>query len=390
MAVAEPRAGIEAELAALHRRRGVKWSAHPPDVVAAWIADMDLEVAAPIREYIARAAHSSDLGYPPRLDGDPLPEVFCQRMLARFGWSPDPARVELLGDVVQGLYIALECYARRGDGVLIQTPIYPPFLAAAAETGRRAVTVPLVAGAGGFELDVDATAEAAARARVLMLCNPHNPTGRVLRRAELEALAEIALAHDLVVLADEIHADLVYRGQRHIPFASLGPEIAERTVTFNSATKAFNTAGVRCAVAHFGSVALQRRFNRLPRRIRGGLGILATEVTRLAWTECAPWLADTLARLEDNRDRLAERLARDFPGLVHHRPEATYLAWIDCRGLGLEPDPAAFFLRRARVALEDGARFGEPGRGWVRLNFATSPVMLEEILDRLEGALASR
>jgi len=351
---------------------------------------MDFEVAAPIREFMINATHSSDLGYPPAVDADPLPEIFRARMQQLFHWRPAGARVELLTDIVQGLYIALAQYSEAGQGVIIQTPIYPPFLSAVNEVGRPALYNPLRCGAGGFEIDVDGLRDLLLHhdARILMLCNPHNPTGRVLRRDELEAIAELAVAHDLVVLADEIHADLTYSGHTHIPFASLGPEIEARTVTFYSATKAFNTAGIRCAVAAFGNKDLHALFMRVPRRVRGGLGIFATEVTRIAWTRCATWLARTRERLEANRDHLSARLAANLPDMGYVAPQATYLAWLDCRAFDLTPDPASFLLEHARVALMDGSRFGEPGRGWVRLNFATEPEILDAILDRMSAALA--
>jgi len=373
----------------LHARRGIKWSAHPADVIPAWIADMDFEVAAPIREFLMDAARASDLGYPPALDTDPLAEIFCERMARCYDWRPEIARVELLSDIVQGLYIALDRYSNPGQGVVIQTPIYPPFLSAAKEVGRPALCNPLRLGAHGFEIDLDGLRDLLIHhdARILMLCNPHNPSGRVLRRDELEGIAELALAHDLVVLADEIHADLTYPGHLHIPFASLGPEVAARTVTFYSATKAFNTAGIRCAVAAFGSKDLQARFTRVPRRVRGGMGVFATAVTRIAWTRCEAWLARTRKRLHANRAHLSTRLAADLPELGYVAPQASYLAWLDCRALDLAPDPAGFFLEHARVALMDGSRFGAPGRGWVRLNFATEPEILDSILDRMRAAL---
>jgi len=344
-------------------RRGVKWCAHGDGIIPAWIADMDLPVAEPIREFIRAAAASSDLGYPPRVNCDPLPRVFAERMRQRYGWSPNPQRVELLADIVQGIYIALDRYSAPGDGVLIQTPIYPPFLAAVDETRRRPLLEPLTCDKQGFGIDFARLRARAAEARVLMLCNPHNPTGRVMTRDELTAIAEIAEEHDLIVLADEIHADLAYSGHRHVPFASLGAEVEARTVTFNSAPKAFNTAGIRCAVAAFGSEELHRRFSEVPRRVRGGLGIFATEVTRIAWTECDQWQRSTMATLEANRDHLAARLGVELPALGYRPPEATYLAWLDCRDLDLGARPGGYFLERAGVALEEGERFGEAGRG---------------------------
>jgi cystathionine beta-lyase len=299
----------------------------------------------------------------------------------------------VIGDVVQGIYVAVSQLSAAGEGVVVQTPIYPPFLEAVAETGRRLVENPLVCGAAGarFEIDFELLrSRIDATTRILLLCNPHNPTGRVLERRELEGLAELALAQGLVVVADEIHADLVYPGQRHVPFASLSPEVEERTVTLTSATKAFNIPGLRCALAHFGSRALQHRFLALPRSLRGGLGALGQAATLAAWRVGQPWLDAVLAYLAGNRHLVARFVADRLPGVGHVPPEASYLAWLDCRALRLEPTPERFFLSQAKVALSAGERFGEPGIGWVRLNFATSRAILGEILERMAKALRGR
>ncbi len=289
---------------------------------------------------------------------------------------------------MQGIYIALLQLSEPGEGVLVQTPIYPPFLTALKETGRRLVEIPLLQGASGFELDLDQIRAACDEGtRILLFCNPHNPSGRVFTRTELEALAAIVLERDLTVLSDEIHADLVFSGHRHIPFASLGPEIAARTVTFYSASKAFNIAGLRCAVGAFGSEGRQRRFCELPFHVRGGLSQPGIIATRAAWAEGGPWLAAVLAFLESNRDFVVSELPKRLPGAALRAPEATYLAWLDCRELGLEGSAYRHFLEKARVAFGKGESFGPPGRDFVRLNFATSREILEEVIQRCEDSL---
>lgn len=379
------------DLARLRRRRGEKWQLHPPDVLPAWVAEMDFPLAAPIRQVLAEALENDDLGYPINPRPQDLPTAFAERMAARFGWRVDPHRVEVLTDVVQGIYVALDRFASPGEGVVVQTPVYPPFLHAVRETGRRLVENPLVEGATRWELDLDGLASAIDPAtRVLLLCHPQNPTGRVFERRELEALAELALRHRLVVISDEIHADLVYAGKRHLPFAALGPEIEARTVTLTSATKAFNIPGLRCAVAHFGSAELRQRFLALPRHVRGGVGSLGLAATAAAWRESQPWLDAVLRRLEANRGIVADLVRSELPGVGHRPPEASYLAWLDCRSLDLGPSPQRFFLERARVALSPGEAFGRPGEGFVRLNFATSPALLGEILERMAKALRER
>jgi cystathionine beta-lyase len=209
----------------------------------------------------------------------------------------------------------------------------------------------------------------------------------VLRREELEAIARIAVEHDLVVVADEIHADLVYRGGRHIPFASLSPETEARTITLTAGSKAFNIAGLRVALAVFGSEALKRRFVGFERHLRGGLGGFGILALEAAWTHADPWLDEVLPYLEANRDFVAEFVSKELPGVRHFAPEGTYLAWLDCRALELAPSPQRFFLERAKVGLSDGPTFGKPGEGFVRLNFATSRAILTRALEQMAKAL---
>jgi cystathionine beta-lyase len=379
------------DLAALRRRRGEKWQLYDADVLPAWVAEMDFPLCAPVRRVLENALEIDDLGYPLDVQPDALPAAFAERMESRFGWRADPRRVEVLTDVVQGIYVAIDQFSAPGEGVVVQTPVYPPFLIAVRELSRRLVESPLVAGHSRYEIDFDQLRAAIdPTTRVFLLCNPQNPTGRVFERRELEALAEIAIAHDLVVVADEIHADLIYDARRHIPFASLSPEVEARTLTLTSATKAFNIPGLRCAIAHFGSDALRKRFERVPRHVRGGLGSLGQAATLAAWREGQPWLDAVLAYLDGNRRRVAHFVDERLPGVRSFVPEATFLAWLDCRTLELEPSPQKFFLEQSRVALSDGSVFGAPGRGFARLNFATSRPLLDEIGTRIEKALRER
>jgi cystathionine beta-lyase len=379
----------ELSIERLRARRGEKWATYPADVLPAWVADMDFPIAQPLQDYLAELRETTDLGYPINPTPAALPAVFARRMQERFGWSIDPQRVEVLTDVVQGLYISLWNLCEPGDGVLVQTPVYPPFLEAVEECRRIQVTNELVRGRERYEIDFDALRAAGPRTRVLMLCHPQNPTGRAFTRAELAQLAQLALERDWLVVSDEIHADLVYPPAVHVPFAALGPEIARRTITLTSATKAFNIAGLRCAVAHFGSEQLQQRFNALPRHVRGGVESLGLHATQLAWTRCQPWLDAVLDYLAGNREQVAAFVRERLPGVRMLPPEATYLAWLDCRELGLASEPQRFFLDKGRVALSRGANFGQGGLGFVRLNFATSRAILAQVLERMAAALGA-
>ena len=376
----------------LRIRKSEKWHTYPPEILPAWVAEMDFPLAAPVERVLREAVDRWDVGYPiaPRDTG--LCEAFAARMGERFGWAIDPQRVDILSEVVQGLYISLLAYAEAGEGAVVQTPIYRPFLTGVEETGRRLVENRLHPGGERWEIDWDALeASIDPGTRIFLFCNPHNPTGRVFTRGELERLAELVLRHDLVLVSDEIHADLVYDGRRHLPIASLSPEIGARTVTLNSASKSFNIPGLRCAVAHFGSAELKRRFDAVcPRHVRGGLGILGLYATLAAWREGQAWLDEVVAYLEANRDHLGRALGARFPQLRCLRAEGTYLTLLDCSALELGPSPAAHFYERGRVALSDGRSFGTGFEHFVRLNFATSRAILDQVLDRMSLALAAR
>jgi cystathionine beta-lyase len=360
---------------------------------------MDFPPAPPVAAALAEMLETGDLGYPSLGEPNEVAVAFCEWAERRFDWPITPDRVVLTVDVLQPLTALIELCSRPGDGVVVQTPIYPPFLSAVELTGRELIDNPLGPPADGSRLDV-AGLEAALAAhpspRVLLLCNPHNPTGRVFDDAELGALAELAVRHDLVVVADEIHADLVYPGTRHRPFGSLdgalGAEAAARTVTLTSATKSFSIAGLRLAVAHFGSDDLLDRYRSRPRFLLGGANAPGAVATLAAWRHGDQWLDELVRYLDGNRRLVAQFVTAELPGVRHVTPQATYLAWLDCRELVTEgrPSPAAWFLEHAGVALNDGADFGPAGQGFARLNFATSRAVLQQILDRLAASLRDR
>ena len=275
---------------------------------------MDFPVAPAVHRAVRELVDRHDLGYHHVPLSPRLRDTLIARLAQRFDWEVEGRSVLPLVNVVQGLDAAVLLHSRAGEGVVVQTPIYPPFLAAVAGSGRRLVENPLLRGSQRFELDLEGLRRRLdAETRILLFCNPHNPTGRVFERAELEALAHVALEHDLIVVSDEIHADLVFPGHRHIPFATLGPETAERTITLTSATKAFNLAGLPCAFAIFGSDRLRRPFDRLPPHVLGHCGILDDAATTAAWSHGQPWLDVVLDYLLENRRLLSEVLATELP-----------------------------------------------------------------------------
>jgi cystathionine beta-lyase len=351
----------------LRLRLGEKWRRFAAPMLPAWVAEMDYPIAKPIVDVLTRAIELDDFGYPAGQDERRVPEAFAERMQRRYGWNAAAERVVVLSDVVQGLYLSLLSFTAPGDGVLVQTPIYPPFLSSVRDTQRRLEACPLIDDGKRWSIDIDRLSAAPRDVRALLLCHPHNPTGRAFSRAELEGLAALAVERDWVVLSDEIHADLTHAGHSFIPFASLGAQVAERTVTFSSASKAFNIAGLRCAVAHFGTRAALTRFQNV-----------------------VPPLERTRTQLELSRHRLVSRLGELLPEVGVHLPEATYLGWLDLRQLALEPSPAEFFRQKAQVALSDGVYFGAGFEGHARLNFATSTPLLDQIVERMANAVRAR
>ena len=309
--------------ATLRRRRGAKWMRYGPSVLPAWVADMDFPPAPPVADALAEMLATGDLGYPWLGEPSEVAVAFCAWAERRYGWAVEADRVVLTVDVLQPLTAMIELCSRPGDGVVIQTPIYPPFLRAVELTGRELIDNPLGPPEDGSRLDVDGleAALAAHRSpRVLLLCNPHNPTGRVFDDAELRALADLAIRHDLVVVSDEIHADIVYPGGLHRPFASLGAEVAARTVTLTSATKTFSIAGLRLAVAHFGSPELLARYQSLPRFLLGGVNGPGAVATLAAWRHCDRWVDELVHYLDGNRRLVADFVAAELPGVRHATP----------------------------------------------------------------------
>ncbi len=374
------------DLDRLRRRRSEKWQLHPPDVLPAFIAEMDYDLAEPVLAALRSAVDLSDCGY---ATADGLGETFAAFAAARHGWAVDPGRVHLVPDVMAGVDAVLALATEPGDGVVINTPVYPPFFKHIGLAGRQVVEVPLVPVNGRWELDF-ARLEAAfaAGARGYLLCNPHNPTGRVFSAADLGRIASLAERYGVLVLADEIHASLTLPGARHTPFVSLGGAAAEHGVTLASASKAFNVAGLKGAVAVAGSASMQRLLGRLPESCQYGAGLFGVLASLAAWSSAGDWLDALLGQLDHARAEFGRLLAERLPGAGYVPPEASYLAWVDCAGLGLGPEPAKVFLDRGRVALGRGLDFGAPGDGFVRVTIGTSSALLAGIVDRMAAAVA--
>jgi cystathionine beta-lyase len=379
-------------LAELGRRRSAKWRRYPPDVVPAWVAEMDLPLAEPVRAALADLVERSDTGYVDAFS-DRTARAWAGYAERSWGQRLDPALARVVPDVLSGLAVALAALAPEGAPVVVDSPCYPPFAHMLAATGRPMVRVPLVRGADDrWVPDLDAVAAAyAAGARVHLLCNPQNPTGTVLRPDELLALADLADRHGVQVVADEIHAPLVRQGVTFTPFSALDHPAARRAVTVVAASKAWNLAGLKCALLLGGPDGGADLLGAVPAEATFGASLFGQVATEAALDHGGPWLADVVAYLDAGLDRLDALLAEHLPGVRWTRPEGTYLAWLDCRGLGLEADealdPAAAFLERGRVALGVGTDFGPQGVGHVRLTTAVPHPLLDEIVRRMAAAL---
>jgi cysteine-S-conjugate beta-lyase len=370
----------------LRRRPGTKWQVDP-GVLPAWVADMDFPVARAVADAIEHTVRRGDLGYPHWKDVHPLRVAFADRMRERYGWSVDTADVREHTDLLQAVQLLLHLATAPGDAVAVHTPTYPPFHHTVGAMGRKRVDVPLLRTPAGWSVNPAALADAVAThdCRALLLVNPHNPTGHVLTRDELSEIAAIARRHDLLVISDEIHAELTFPPHVHVPFASLGVDAAARTVTLTSASKAFNLAGLRCSVAHFGPKRLLALRDAEPTDLYGAVSTLGVVAAVAAWREGGDWLARLLRVLDRNRRRVAAAVASWSGPDPDPMPEATYLYWFAADALGLGDDPVPEVLARARVLLTGGSRFGAEGERYLRLNYATSATVLEEILGRLEA-----
>ncbi len=372
------------ELASLRNRHGNKFALWKEPVIPAWVADMDFPVAAPISAVVAQAVAKSDWCYPPETLRQAFAEAGCEWMRRRHGLDADAGLSVLLNDVVQGVHLAVMALTDRRDDVIVHTPSYPPFLETIDELDRGFLDNAMVLGGHGFEFDMNLLRTQARTAKLLILCNPQNPTGRVMTRTELTTVAEIVVENNLVVIADEIWADLVAPGQQHIAFASISAEIAERTVTLISPSKPFNMAGLRAALMIFGGATLKDRvMGVIPSHLLGTINTAGLLAGISAYTECDEWLADTNEYLDINRRYVAQRFALEVPGVRHIPGQGTYVAWFDCAALPIDGDARHWFVKHALVGLSEGKNFGAKHRTSTRLNFATSRPILAEILDRM-------
>lgn len=366
-----------------------KWHRYGADVLPMWVADMDFLSPAPVIEALRRRVEHGVFGYP--MEMPELIATVVERLHRLYHWNVQPEEIVLLPGVVTGFNLALHALGRPGEGALIQTPVYPPFLSAPTNAGMLRQDAELTHRPdGSYEIDFDKfEAAITPDTRVFILCNPHNPVGRVFTPAELSRMAEICLRHNIWICSDEIHCDLLFSGYRHTPIATLDPQIAHKTITLIAPSKTFNIAGLECSVAIITDPELRKRFQAARCGMVGGVNVLGQVAGLAAYRDGQPWLDAALHYLEQNRDTLFDFVNHELPGISMAKPEGTYLAWLNCRDAHLPEKPQRFFLNQAKVAMNDGLTFGQPGEGFLRFNFGCPRSMMLEALQRMKQALTA-
>jgi cysteine-S-conjugate beta-lyase len=384
---------MQSDFDTLAQRRGTdceKWDLYAEDVLPLWVADMDFRSPEPVVRALAGRVEHGFFGYPNEHEHvTDLREAIVAWLAQRHNWQVQPEDLVFLPGVIIGFDLASHTLKPSRRGVLVQTPVYPPLLHAAKHTRRLAQETQLTRqDDGSYAIDWDAFESAfTEKTGLFILCNPHNPTGRVFRRDELQRMAEICLRRGALLCSDEIHADLVYPGHPHIPIASLDPEIAQHTITLMAPSKTFNLAGLQCSFAIIPNESLRRRYIASTGGLVSWVNLLSRVAALAAYRHGHDWLEQLLVYLQGNRDFLYETITTEMPQLSLARPEGTYLAWLDCRQAGIPGTPSEFFLEKARLALVDGKVFGPGGEGFVRLNFGCPRSMLAEALTRMQRAL---
>lgn len=372
----------------LRRRGSIKWSRYEPDVLACWVAEMDFATAPPVLEAVLDAVRREEFGYPKGDDCNGLPEAVATFQRDRYGWEVDADRVHTLPDVLKGVELAVRYYSPEGSAIILPTPAYMPFFDIPVVTRRPSIEVPTRVESGVVRLDLDAIDAAFARgAGTIILCQPYNPLGRSFHADEMLQLAAVVDRHGGRVVSDEIHAPLTYSGGHHVPYASLSELTASHAVTVTSASKAWNLPGLKCAQLITSNDADEQSWRGISSLETHGTSTVGIASSLAAYHEGAPWLAAALTYLDGNRRYLAELLSEHLPEVGYSLPEATYLAWLDCRNLDLDTEPADYFLEKARVATNPGPAFGGNGAGHVRFNFATSRAILSRAVESMATAV---
>jgi cystathionine beta-lyase len=370
-------------------RRGtdsIKWGMYPGNVIPLWVADMDFRSAEPIVQALRDRAEHGIFGYS-QLAQEFIPAL-QKRLHLLYDWDVAEPEIVFLPGIVTGINIAIQAFTSPGDGVLAQPPVYFHLLRDPVHHGRLLQDPPLTPKGDSYEIDFDLFERAITRdTRLFLFCNPHNPVGRVYTKTELETIAEICLRHRLIVCSDEIHCDLIYPPNRHIPIATLSREMEAQTITLMAPSKTYNIAGLECGYALIKNEELRRRWREFSFGLIPHVNIMGQVAALAGLQEGQDWLDQVLVYLKGNRDFLAEFFQTEMPSIQINKVEATYLVWLDCREAGIIGKLSEFFLKRAGVALNDGTDFGKGGTNFLRLNFACPRKKLLQALHQMKNAL---
>ena len=367
-----------------------KWNYYEEDVLPLWVADMDFVSPEPVIQALKDRIEHRIFGYPG--ENPKLQQAVINWLVKNHGWEIKPEDIIFLPGVITGFNLVSHAFAVPGDNILLQTPAYPPFFQVSnnVKVEQKILELKTIAN-GRYEIDFEETENSIdEKTKIFLLCNPQNPTGRVFTKEELSKLADICLRKDLIICSDEIHSDIVYPGNKHIPIASLSPEISDRTVTLIAPSKTFNIAGLKASILICTNPEMREKLVASKQGLLGGVNLLGQVAAEAAYNEGEEWLTELMVYLESNRDFLFEFVNQELPGLKMYKPEGTYLAWIDCRDAGIQGNPQEFFLKNARVGLNTGEAFGKAGKGFVRLNFGCPRPILEEALQKMKKALLEK
>lgn len=377
-------------LAELQTHSSAKWRGFPKDVLPLPVAEMDFPVAEPIRALLTEMVAKSDLGYL-----DSIPELalgFKKFAAQRWGWDVDPLQVRAATDVGVAVVEILRVFTNPGDSILMSSPVYHNFYTWINETKLNKVDVPFERtgdeNGNPWSINWEGIEKAyASGIKVHLLCSPHNPLGRIYSKEELQRIVELATKHDVLVISDEIHAPLTYKGESFTPFLSLGKSAEKVGVTVTAASKGWNIAGLKCAIIVTQDEALNKRLNELAPAMHYRASLLGGFATAVAFSEGTVWLDSVLENLDHNRRMIRDLLDAKLPSVRYHIPQNSYLAWLDLEALDLGVDPSATLLEMGRVAFNAGHTFGEQCSHYVRLNFATSPTIITEAIERIARSI---
>lgn len=367
----------------------VKWDIFPEGDLALWVADMDFAVCPKIISAIQRRMEHPVFGY--TLESAEFKQVFCERMERRYHWSVSPEEILLVPGIVSGFNFAIRAFCGNENSVIYQTPAYPPFIEGPENFSLEGINNDLFYCEEDqlWKIDFEKfESQIKDNTSLFILCNPHNPVGRTFTPEELTRLGEICLKHDVKICSDEIHCEILYKGSKHTPIASLNEQLAANTITFMAPSKTFNIPGLSCSVAIIQNPELRDQFKKAYRGLGSFVSVLSQEAGLAAYRDCDDWLEELMEYLENNDKFVRKYLAENIPQIKMNKNEATFLMWLDCSDLPIAGSPAKFFAKNAHVQLNDGAAFGKGYEKFVRLNIGTNRATLVEALERMKKALS--